>query len=292
MTPRLQSNVSARAFAPGNVSGIFKIIAHPDPAKAHSLGWGFTVSDGVEVEVSFPEPGDAPSETQVTFNAEPIDFSTVRDAVSKLTDEPMSVDIVSELPLSSGFGLSGASAYAACIATNGLLDLGKSKFELATLAHIAEVENLTGLGDVCAQHTGGCLVKVVPGNPLDAVRIPVEPQPVYWRYFGKISTAEVLSDESRHQRINDAADAALETIERMMRSERSNLFRRMIDIALGFATSSGLLMDDRVKTGISQARAAGGAATMIMLGNAVFSTAPFDGCSETRLATVAGRLVP
>lgn len=277
----------ARAFAPGNVSGIFKVIADPDPAKAHSLGWGFTVSDGVDVTVSLLD-GTA---STVDFNGERIEFPTVIDATRRLTAEPLAVDIRTKLPLSSGFGLSGASAFAACIATNALIDSRKSKFELASIAHVAEVENLTGLGDVCAQHLGGCLVKVLQGNPLDAVRIPIEPQPVYWRYFGAISTKEVLEDDSGHSRINDAADAALETIAKLMQGDQRGLLNRLMDVALGFATSSGLLKDERVKSGIAQARAAGGAATMIMLGNAVVSTVPFDGSTEAQLDTTAGRLL-
>ena len=277
----------ARAFAPGNVSGVFKIVPHPDPAKAHSLGWGFTVSDGVDVQVSRSEA----EKSEVIFNGRQINFPTVLDAVGRLTDEPLTIAIETKLPLSSGFGLSGASAYAACIAVNALIGTKKTKFELATIAHIAEVENLTGLGDVCAQHMGGCLVKVISGNPLDAVPIQVEPQPVYWRYFGPISTREVLADESSHSRINDASEAALETITKLMRSSSPKLFERLMDVALGFATSSGLLADNQVKAGIAQARAAGGAATMIMLGNAVISTVPFEGCSETHLATTAGRLI-
>ena len=287
MTASSNHRPVARAFAPGNVSGIFKVIADPDPAKAHSLGWGFTVSDGVEVAVSQLDSGAS----VVDFNGERIEFPTVVDATRRLTDEPLSVDIRTKLPLSSGFGLSGASAFAACMATNALLGSGKSKFELASIAHVAEVENLTGLGDVCAQHIGGCLVKVAQGNPLDAVRIPLAPQPVYWRYFGAISTKEVLADDSSHSRINAAADAALETIAKLMQGDQSGLLNQLMDVALGFATSSGLLQDNRVKSGIAQARAAGGAATMIMLGNAVVSTVPFDGSTEARLDTVAGKLI-
>lgn len=287
MTASSDHRPVARAFAPGNVSGIFKVIADPDPAKAHSLGWGFTVSDGVEVAVSQLDSGAS----VVDFNGERIEFPTVVDATRRLTDEPLSVDIRTKLPLSSGFGLSGASAFAACMATDALLGSGKSKFELASIAHVAEVENLTGLGDVCAQHIGGCLVKVAQGNPLDAVRIPLAPQPVYWRYFGAISTKEVLADDSSHSRINAAADAALETIAKLMQGDQSGLLNQLMDVALGFATSSGLLQDNRVKSGIAQARAAGGAATMIMLGNAVVSTVPFDGSTEARLDTVAGKLI-
>ena len=41
----------ARAFAPGNISGVFKVIQHRDPQKMHSLGMGFTVHEGVTAQV-------------------------------------------------------------------------------------------------------------------------------------------------------------------------------------------------------------------------------------------------
>ena len=37
----------ASAFAPGNVSGIFRIVPDGDPRRMHSLGMGFTALHGV-----------------------------------------------------------------------------------------------------------------------------------------------------------------------------------------------------------------------------------------------------
>ncbi len=42
----------AMAFAPGNISCVFKIIPHEHPTKMHSLGMGFTVKEGAVVTVS------------------------------------------------------------------------------------------------------------------------------------------------------------------------------------------------------------------------------------------------
>ncbi len=277
----------AKAFAPGNISGLFKIIAHDDPAKMHSLGWGFTVSDGVKVKLAHATSDS----TQVTFNDEPIDFPTVSSALRDLVETDFNVDIDSNLPLSSGFGLSGAATFAALIAAADLLDLGKSRDELAMIAHIAEVRNLTGLGDVCSQFNGGCLVKTTVGHPLAATTINMPPTPVYWRYFGKIHTSEILADHERHSRINQAADEALTTIENAIQSDSTITFEELISLALDFAETSGLLMDERVKNSIAQANANGGVATMIMLGNAVFSTAPFPGCTETTLSRTAAHLI-
>jgi len=152
----------ARAFAPGNISCVFKVVADPDPTKMHSLGMGLTVSDGVIANVRQAE------RTNVRFNEQDIDFPTVVSALGKLTPEPLEVELESSLQLSGGFGLSGASTLAALWAADDLLGLGNSERELTMMAHVAEVENLTGLGDVCAQFHGGCLVKLTAGDPLAA----------------------------------------------------------------------------------------------------------------------------
>ena len=277
----------AKAFAPGNISGLFKIIAHDDPEKMHSLGWGFTVRDGVNVALTLSDD----AATKVYFNGKPIDFPTVSSALLDAANVPFNVDITSNLPLSSGFGLSGAATFAALIAANDLLNLGSSRDELAMIAHVAEVRNLTGLGDVCSQYNGGCLVKTKVGHPLAATSIDLPPTPVHWRYFGKIRTSEILADHERHQLINGAADQALSTIQKAIDNGSSITFARLIALALRFAESSGLLMDDRVKASISQAQSNGGVATMIMLGNAVFSTAPFPGSTETMLSGTAAHLI-
>jgi len=266
----------ARAFAPGNISCVFKVVADPDPTKMHSLGMGLTVSDGVIANVRADE------QTRVRFNGEEIDFPTVVSALGRLTAEPLDIELESPLQLSGGFGLSGASALAALWAANDLLGLGKSERELAMMAHVAEVENLTGLGDVCAQFHGGCLVKLTAGDPLAAERLPVPEQPIYYRYFGPIHTREVLANVEQRVRINAAADRALERLEELVHLDTVD-FAACVRLSRDFADESGLLTDERVRTIIEEVERAGGSASMIMLGHAVFSTEDFPGAQETRL---------
>lgn len=274
------------AFAPGNISCMFKIIPHRDPTKMHSLGMGFTVKEGAVVTVS------EDNQTTVLFNSSEICFPTVVSIVQKLTPQPMRVEIVSPLPLGCGFGLSGASALATAYAVNELLELGRSEEQLAMTAHVAEVENLTGLGDVCAQYHGGCLVKLQEGHPLAAERLPVPEQPVYYRYFGPIQTKEVLRDAEQKERINRAADAALRGIEELMKSNSNSInFNECIKISKSFALNSGLLRDRRVQHVIQEIENENGYASMIMLGNAVFSTQPFEGAKETMLSIQKGRVL-
>ncbi len=266
----------ARAFAPGNISCVFKVIPHQEPEKMHSLGMGLTVREGVEVEV-----GHA-ADTSVSFNGEEIKFPTVISAVQKLTGEGLRLAITSPLPLSCGFGLSGASSLAAAYAVNALMDMGKGEEELAMIAHVAEVENLTGLGDVCAQYHGGCLVKIQEGFPLAAERLAVRERAIYYRYFSPILTSEVIGNAAQRARINAAADAALEGLEQFVGLDEVD-FEQCIGLSKEFAVNSGLLQDRQVQEVIDAIEAEGGAVSMIMLGNAVFSTRPFAGAQETVL---------
>jgi pantoate kinase len=267
---------TVKAFAPGNVSGVFKIIADEDPAKMHSLGMGFTVADGVTVTVAESES------TSVRFNANPIEFPTVRTVVTKLTRACVSIDIETDLPLSGGFGLSGASSLATAFAVNELLGLGLTEDGLGMVAHVAEVEHLTGLGDVAGQFNGGCLVKLVPGDPLAAISVPVPEQVVHYRYFSPINTRDVIGNPEQRQRINAAADTALTELARLERQGESE-FASYIEVAKEFSLQSGLLLDDDVKDAIHECEESGGAASMIMLGNAVFSNVSFTSAKTTRL---------
>ena len=280
----------ARAYAPGNISCVFKVIPHADPARMHSLGMGFTVKEGVEAIVSEHR------ETEVLFNEQRINFPTVGAVVNRLTQNSgitgIKVEITSPLPLGCGFGLSGAAALATAYALNELLTLHKDSEKLAMTAHIAEVENRTGLGDVCSQYHGGCLVKLKEGSPLTADRLPITEQPIYYRYFGPIQTSEVLGNREQTTRINRAADVALRTLQTLTSAKpKADLFNACFAVSKQFSVESGLLSDARVIETIAGIEAEGGVASMIMLGNGVFSTHAFEDAVETRLVHNPARLI-
>jgi pantoate kinase len=256
----------------------------------HSLGMGFTVQEGVEVTVSEHH------ETKVLFNGQDINFPTVRSVVKRLiqnTDVPgIKVDLTSPLPLGCGFGLSGAASLATAYAINELIALRKENEELAMITHVVEVENRTGLGDVCSQYHGGCLIKLKEGAPLVADTLSIPDQPIYYRYFGPIHTSEVLRDSEQTKRINRAADTALAVLKRLTDTDTNpDLFTACFAVAKQFSVESGLLSDTRVIDTIAQIEAAGGVASMIMLGNGVFSTYTFDGATETQLSKNPARLI-
>ncbi len=130
-------------------------------------------------------------------------------------------------------------------------------------AHVCEVEHLTGLGDVAGQFNGGCLVKLVVGDPLAAVSLPVPEQVVHYRYFSPINTKDVIGHPGQRERINAAADRALTELTRLKRDKETR-FAKYIAIAKAFSVESGLLLDEDVKNAIDECEAAGGSASMIM----------------------------
>ena len=285
---------SAKAFAPGNISCIFQIHEDVDPAKMGSMGLGFTINKGVTVTVETQHLASVQlQKTEIFFNGEKIEFSTVEDVVKKVTkpipsggwdkglgSHNVKVSLSSPLPLGGGFGLSGASALATAYAINDLFALKKTKLDLAKIAHIAEVENKTGLGDVTNQYFGGCLVKTVPSSEFKVQRIPLENTPVYCKFFSKLSTKSVLSDKESKEKINRAATEALEKVQSLLQEKKKIAFSDIISLSKEFAENSGLLTDQQVTQTIQEIESRSGHASMIMLGNGVFSDIPFDGADE------------
>lgn len=261
------------AFAPGNISCFFKLQDNPDPRLRGSLGLGFTVNEGVTVSV------EKSKKTNIYFNEKLIAFPTVFFVIDHLTQIPVSVRITSILPLGAGFGLSGASAIATAYAVNKLLNLGKTEKELAIIAHTADAAQRTGLGDVVNQYVGGMMVKFYSSAEFLVQKIALSGVPVYWTYFSPISTKSILTDEDFMIRINKAADVALFRTKQLFLIKNIR-FTDLITISKEYALLSGLLQDAKTKQTIIEIEKHNGHASMIVLGNAVFSDIPFKNAKK------------
>lgn len=268
-----------KAYSPGNISCIFRIINDKNPAKMHSLGVGFTTYQGVIASASFNK------KNIVFFNDKRINFPAVESVVGSLNNgkKNIRIDIKSKLPLGAGFGLSGASSLATAYAVNKLLNLRKSKKSLAMIAHIAEVKNKTGLGDVGGQFNGGFNAKLHKGAPLKVIKLNIEDKTIYYRFFSRLKTKGVLNDKELVSKINHAGDAALNKIKRLIKNRKANL-KDIINISEEFSIKSGLLKDKKVVKTIKMIKKKGGNASMIMLGNAVFSDIRFKGSKKIKVS--------
>lgn len=276
---------SAKAFAPGNISCIFVIKKGRNPRNTGSLGLGFTVNKGVTVTINKLKNNNKnnnynkqTNKNKIYYNNKKINFPTVNSVMNKLTNQNVIVNIKSELPLGCGFGISGASALATSYSLNKLFNLKKSKKELAILAHIAEVENGTGLGDVANQFYGGLLIKYIPSYKFIVKKFPIKNKKIYYKYFSSINTKKIISKNKNKELINKSGQKALMKI-KTLKLNNINI-KNIIKISKEFSINSKLLKNKKLIKLINNIEKKGGHASMIMLGNAVFSNIKFKDCKE------------
>jgi len=244
------------AFVPGHITGFFTINRGDDPTKTGSRGAGVALSDGVTVTVRPAE------ETTVRLNDVPIEMAAVETVLDTL-QATARVDAETPLPLGSGFGVSGGMALGTALATNAAFDRRLSENELLTIAHGAEVQAGTGLGDVVAQARGGIPIRLEPGGPQDNLLdgIPARTR-VEYHTLGELPTADVLEDDP--DLLTQAGKRALSrvveepTLPSFMRASRQ------------FAREAELLTP-AVRDVILDVNEANGDAAMAMLGETVFA---------------------
>lgn len=261
----------AQAFVPGHVTGFFRSCPDPDPTKAGSQGAGIAISDGVTVTVRAPTDSsqsgnsvelDGNTDSGVELNGDPVEMDAV-DRVLRTLQVEAEVRAVTDLPLGAGFGVSGAMALGTALATNAAFSRRLSMNELVTIAHGAEVEAGTGLGDVVAQANGGVTIRLEPGGPqyykLDSI---LARERVEYLTMGGLSTSAVLDDNT--DAIDEAGKVALSevvtepTIGTFMHASRQ------------FSRESELLTAEAREV-IRDVTEADGTAAMAMLGNTVFA---------------------
>jgi pantoate kinase len=244
----------AEAFVPGHVTGFFTSDRDPDPTRAGSRGGGIALTDGVTVTV---EPAE---DASILLKGEPVEMEAVERVLDAL-DVRAQVRGETDLPIGTGFGVSGAMALGTALAANAAFERQLSENELVTIAHGAEVQAGTGLGDVVGQARGGVPIRREPGSPqhndLDAIpdRARIE-----YVVRGELDTAAVLSGDT--EMLTQAGTQALAqvvsepTLETFMHASRQ------------FSREAGLLTD-AVHEVVTDVADAGGSATMAMLGETV-----------------------
>ncbi|MBV0923816.1 sugar kinase [Halomicroarcula limicola] len=246
----------ARAFVPGHVTGFFTVDRADDPTKTGSRGGGLALSDGVSVRV---EPAD---ETTVELDGERVEMEAVERVLDALRASA-TVTAETPLPLGAGFGVSGAMALGTALAANAAFDRHLSYNELVTVAHGAEVQAGTGLGDVVGQARGGVPLRLEPGGPrhnyVDA--IPARTR-VEYHTLGELSTADVVGGDT--EALTRAGERALSAV---VEEPTLETFTRA---ARQFSREANLLTES-VRSVVEDVTAAGGDAGMAMLGETVFA---------------------
>lgn len=157
----LKEGIEVSVWVPCHVTCFFEIREHENALETGSRGAGLNLDVGVETRIRlYPE-----REVEVVGGNE-----ISRDVVERLLRSlgvKARVEIAHEsiVPIGVGYGVSGAIALGSALALTTALGNVMTVLQAGAVAHVVEVEHLTGLGDVIAQVHGGIEIRVKEGAP-------------------------------------------------------------------------------------------------------------------------------
>ncbi len=198
--------MEATAFCPAHVTGFFK--AHFDenqgvPEKFGSMGAGFSIKEGVTTKVIISAKNNQHSKFRISLKGFQSDKTDVSEFVLKeflklgnFEDIFFDIEHRISIPVGYGLGSSGAVALSLSYALDQVLELKLDKIEIGKIAHIAEINCKTGLGDVLASYHGGFEIRVKPGAPgIGKVeKIDVDNISIIMICFSPISTNKFIQE--------------------------------------------------------------------------------------------------
>ncbi|MHA1557960.1 MAG: pantoate kinase [Candidatus Heimdallarchaeota archaeon] len=259
---------SSKWSVPAHITGLFQIVENENPLEMGSRGAGFSINNPVITQAEFhlAEVGSL----KVFFNGVIIDGKVSAEVASSFNeywnDKELILNHSSQLPTGAGFGSSGAGALGAAFALNELFDAKKSKEELGQIAHQAEVNCRTGLGDVIAQYHGLAEIRLEPGAPgigvIKQLEWPIE-RMILSIFLGTMSTKEIITSKSHIEMINQTSEPLLKEL---LNSPTVDTF---VDLSYQFSKKVGL-MSTTVETIVEELRTNGCSSSMIMIGESVF----------------------
>ncbi len=235
---------TARAFAPGHLTGLFQICVEPkDPELKGARGSGVSLTQGTYTTVK-AEPSDEPGH-RVYINGEEMRDAVISENVISrylpMLSEPYRVVVehTIETPITAGFGSSGGGAICLSLALNHALDTGLTRVEAAQIAHVAEIECGTGLGSVFAADIGGFGVLYKPGAPGvgEGMLYPCSDElSVIYLHYGPIPTKKALGDPELRRRINELGGSYVDELHRELTPERFMSYSRRFTEHVGLVT--------------------------------------------------------
>ena len=229
----------AKAFCPAHVTGFFK--AHLDDVQNNlenlgSMGAGFSIKQGVTTQVKIQSKDNQKSHFKIStqgYQSDKTDISEyVLDEFLKLGEfSDKFFDITHEISIPVGYGLGSSSAVALSLsyALDQALETRLDRTKIGQIAHNAEVNCKTGLGDVLASYHGGFEVRIKAGAPGigNVEKIPTEKISILMICFSPISTNKFIKE--RLSQINGLGG---KMVNKLLKSRNYEHFQ---DMSLEFA---------------------------------------------------------
>ncbi len=255
-----------KAFCPGHITCLFSPgNTVGDMLCRGSRGIGIRVTLGATVKLSEVSG----KEVSVVIDGSPSDAPVTRSVLEMLLPgRGLEAEVSNGLPVGQGFGMSAAGAIAAALCAADIAGLPEDDAWAA--AHGAEIANGGGLGDVSALRICSDVPeRVTEGLPPHGevrgtgLRFPVLTVAVLGP---KMNTGTVLSDPANRTGLISAYGDA----RRMFTGSRPSLFA-----ASGYFSKRSGVESPEVSAAISKMASDNRRAAMCMLGNSIFSDAPY-----------------
>ena len=180
----------------------------------------------------------------------------------------LKIDHDVDVPIGAGFGISAACALGTALGIAKLLKLNITFNQATSLAHLAEIEMQSGLGDVVAEVNGGITLRIIEGAPgvgtLDKLLPKNEDLYIICKSLGGIETSEIIGDPEHKERINKTGGAMLN---QLLKDPVPETF---LKLSKKFAVNTQLLSPE-VSEIIDILEAETMGASMAMLGNTAFA---------------------
>lgn len=288
-----RKKVREKAYSPSHITGFFYMVDNEKPLYKGSVGCGITLKAGCITEVSENED----LSIKIEINGKEEEARTTRYVVEKLlrlssSKKGIKVSTQFEVPIGCGFGASAGGALSTGLALNKFFSLHMTLNEVAQIAHCAEVENSTGLGDVIAETYGGVVIREKPGPPgigkID--KIPCASKKVSYVSLGRVSTKALLKEADMRRRINKIGREAMKEL------KKKPTLEHFMHVARKFSLRSEII-SDKCRDAIEAMEEKGKIGCAAMLGNTVFVIGESEVLSEfgevkkSRISHIGAKLV-
>ncbi len=260
-------------FVPSHITGFFEILDNDNPIKKGSRGAGVVMDKGVITEVEITDGSGA--KIKVNGKNDPRNASITEKTLEilknnfNLEGKKIKIEHDVQVPIGAGFGTSAAFALGTSICISNILGLPLTFNQAAQIAHIAEVEMKSGLGDVIGEVSGGIVFRTKEGAPGVGITDKIvlndsEELFVISKTFGEINTADIIEDPYHKKKINEMGRNLLQELVKNPKP------RKFMELSRKFAENTGLMSDD-VKETVEILENETIGASMAMLGNTAFA---------------------
>lgn len=282
--------MNCSVFVPSHITGFFEIIDNQNPLKKGSRGAGIVIDKGVITKTKISDGNGI--KIKINGQNDPKNATITEKTIEiikreyNLDDKKIIIDHDVGVPIGAGFGTSAAFALGTALGISNILKLPLTFNGVAQIAHIAEVEMKSGLGDVIGEISGGMVLRLKEGAPgigsTDKILLN-ESEEIFIisKTLGEIKTADIIEDPVCKERINSIGRNLLLKLIKHPKPEN------LMNLSKKFAEKTGLMsgeVSEIVK--ILEEETVG--ASMAMLGNTAFaiSKSPDVGIEDVLVAKI------